>query len=164
MKRFNLKANVKNTIVIITKKISRAETKLSIQTQMKLLGLAEKEQGRIFDRRKTSELKRHFNNIVIRLEKVQELKYKMQELIVIPNKNMGKTDKFSENLVRDVARFCDVLARLDETIKGIVDGEYTKEKFRADEEEEDKFRRRLYEETKIEKMRIQMKIDYDNKE
>ena len=74
MKTFNLKANVKNTIVIITKKISRAETKLSIQTQMKLLGLAEKEQGRIFDRRKTSELKRHFNNIVIRLEKVQELK------------------------------------------------------------------------------------------
>lgn len=88
----------------------------------------------------------------------------MQELIVIPNKNMGKTDKFSENLVRDVARFCDVFARLDETIKGIVDGEYTKEKFRADEEEEDKFRRRLYEETKIEEMRIQMKIDYDNKE
>ena len=39
-----------------------------------------------------------------------------------------------------------------------------REKLRADEEEEKKFRRRLYEETKAAKRRIQIKIDYENKD
>lgn len=67
MKRFNLKANVKNTIVIITKKISRAETKLSIQTQMKLLELVETELDRLLFKNNTSELKRHFDKIEVSL-------------------------------------------------------------------------------------------------
>lgn len=39
-----------------------------------------------------------------------------------------------------------------------------KKKFRAGKEKEEKFRKRLYEEAKIEEMRIQTKIDYENKE
>ena len=39
-----------------------------------------------------------------------------------------------------------------------------REKLKADEEEEEEFRRRLYEETKVEKRRIQIKIDYENKD
>lgn len=73
---------------IITRTISQmnmlkedytGETKLSIETQMKLLELAEKELNRVLDRNKTSELKQHFNNIGVRLGTVQELKYNMQE-------------------------------------------------------------------------------------
>ena len=65
-----------------------------------------------------------------------------------------------ENLDGDVVRLADVLTRLDETMQQIVDGENVKGKFRANEKEREKFRR-LYEETK---MRIQMKIDFENKE
>ena len=65
-----------------------------------------------------------------------------------------------ENLDGDVVRLADVLTRLDETMQQIVDGENVKGKFRANEKEGEKFRR-LYEETK---MRIQMKIDFENKE
>lgn len=67
MKTFNLKANVKSTVVIITKKISRAETKLSIQTQMKLLELVETELDRLLFRNNTSELKQHFDKIEVSL-------------------------------------------------------------------------------------------------
>lgn len=67
MKTFNLKANVKNTVVIVTKKISRAETKLSIQTQMKLLELVETELDRLLFKNNTSELKRHFDKIEVSL-------------------------------------------------------------------------------------------------
>lgn len=67
MKTFNLKANVKNTVVIITKKISRAETKLSIQTQMKLLELVQTELDRLLFKNNTSELKRHFDKIEVSL-------------------------------------------------------------------------------------------------
>ena len=45
----------------------------------------------------------------------------------------------------------------------IAEGENVKEKFRTDEEKE-KLRKILYEETKIEEMIIQMKIDYENRE
>ena len=56
--------------------------------------LGEKELGRLLDKNKTSELKRHFNNIEVMLETVQELKYKMQELMVSHNEDMGKMMNF----------------------------------------------------------------------
>ena len=122
--------------------------------------LAEKELYGLLAANKSSELKRHFNNIEVISGTVQELKYKIQELMFSHNENMGKIDDFLENLDRDVARFADVLTRLDEAIQQKVDGENVKGKFRANEKEGEKFRR-LYEETKI---RIQMKIDFENKE
>ena len=69
----------------------------------------------------------------------------MQELMVSHNEGMEKIDEFSENLDRDVARLDDVWLRLDETMQRIADVEDAKEKFRPDEEEEEKIRRRLYE-------------------
>ena len=69
-----------------------AETKLSIQTQIKLMEPAEKELDRWLDRNKTGKLKWHFSKIEERLGTVQELKYKVQELIVSHDKDMGKTD------------------------------------------------------------------------
>ena len=44
------------------------ETKFSIETQMKLLELAQKELDTLLDRNITSELKRHFNSIEVTLE------------------------------------------------------------------------------------------------
>ena len=102
----NLKVEVICNVNIITTTISRiktskskedytAETNLSIQTHMKLLELAEKELGRLLLRNNTSELKRHFNNIEVKLGTVQELKYKIQEQMVSQNEDMGKIDEFS---------------------------------------------------------------------
>ena len=71
-----------------------AETKVSIQTQMKLLELAEKGLDRLLDRYKTSEPKRQFNNIEVRLGTVQELKYKMQELMVSKTKTWERLMNF----------------------------------------------------------------------
>ena len=121
--------------------------------------LAEKVLHGLLATNKTSELKQHFNNIEVISGTVQELKYKIQELMVSHNENMGKIDDFLENLDRDVAKFADILTRLDEAMQQIVDGENMKGKFRANEKEGEKFR--LYEETE---MRIQLKIDFENKE
>ena len=141
-----------------------AETKSSILTQVKLLELAEKDIGRLLERNKLSELKRHHNNIELRLGTIQELKYKMQELMISHSEDIEKVNEFSEKMDRDIARFDDGLVRLDEAIQEIADGENAKGKHKADEEVEEKFQRRLYEERKIEEMRIQMKIDYENRE
>ena len=106
MKIINLKVEVICNVNIITTTISRiktskskedytAETNLSIQTHMKLLELAEKELDRLLLRNNTSELKRHFNNIEVKLGTVQELKYKIQEQMVSQNEDMRKIDEFS---------------------------------------------------------------------
>ena len=71
-----------------------AETKVSIQTQMKLLELAEKALDRLLDRYKTSEPKRQFSNIEVRLGTVQELKYKTQELMVSKTKTWERLMNF----------------------------------------------------------------------
>ena len=90
--------------------------------------LAEKELHGLSATNKTSELKRYFNNIEVISGTVQELKYKIQELMFSHNENMGKIDDFLENLDRDVARFADVLTRLNEAMQQIVDGENVKGK------------------------------------
>ena len=126
---------------------------------MKLLELAKREQDRLLVRNKTSELRRHFNNIEVKLDTVQ-VQYKMQDLIV----SQGKTDEFSENLDVDVARFNDILTKLDEAMQRIAGSENMKENLTADKEDVDIFWKRLYEKTKIEEMRTQMKFDFENKE
>ena len=60
---------------------------------MKLLELAKREQDRLLVRNKTSELRRNFSNIKVKMDTVQ-VQYKMQDLIV----SQEKTDEFSENL------------------------------------------------------------------
>ena len=88
MKIIDLKVKMKNIVNIITTTMSKDD----YTTEIKELG--EKELGRLFDRNRTSELKRHFNNIEVMLGTVQELKYKMQELMVSQNEDMGKMMNF----------------------------------------------------------------------
>ena len=107
---------------------------------MKLLELAKREQDRLLVGNKTSELTRHFNNIEVKLDTVQ-VKYKM---IV----SQGKTDEFSENLDVDVARFNDILTKLDEAMQRIAGSENMKENITADKEDVDIFWKRLYEKNK----------------
>ena len=46
----------------------------------------------------------------------------MPYLAVSHNKEKGKTDEFTENLNWDVAKFDNVLTKLDETMQWIADG------------------------------------------
>ena len=82
------------------------ETKLSIQTQVKLLEVAEQELDRLLVRNKESELKRHFNNIEVSLDpiKIQNAKTDVQS-----QRRYGKIDQI-------VVRFDDILKSLDETM------------------------------------------------
>ena len=82
------------------------ETKLSIQTQVKLLEVAEQELDRLLVRNKASELKRHFNNIEVSLGpiKIQNAKTDVQS-----QRRYGKIDQI-------VVRLDDILKSLDETM------------------------------------------------
>ena len=53
-----------------------------IETKFKMLGIKEKESTRIIQRRKSKESERHANESETRLEEIQDLKGKVQELML----------------------------------------------------------------------------------
>lgn len=58
------------------------ETKNLFNTNIKTLELAHRESGRLLTRNKLQELQNHMENIEIRLEKIQDLKYQVQEIMI----------------------------------------------------------------------------------
>lgn len=56
------------------------ETKNLFNTNIKTLELAHRESGRLLTRNKLQELQKHMENIETRLEKIQDLKYQVQEI------------------------------------------------------------------------------------
>ena len=61
---------------------NRRESKAKIETQFKLLDLAERETEKIIGRNRTSEIERHLNNVERKLEKIQYMEYEVQEFMV----------------------------------------------------------------------------------
>ena len=57
-----------------------------IETKFKMLDIKEKESTRIIQRRKIKESERHANESETRVEEIQELKGKVQELMLEPER------------------------------------------------------------------------------
>ena len=64
------------------------EAKANIETQLKLLDLAERETEKIIARNRISEIERHLNHVVRKLETIQDIKYELQEFMVSNEEQM----------------------------------------------------------------------------
>ena len=64
------------------------EAKANIETQLKLLDLAERETEKIIARNRISEIERHLNHVVGKLETIQDIKYELQEFMVSNEEQM----------------------------------------------------------------------------
>ena len=58
------------------------ESKAKIETQLKLLDLAERETQKVIARNRTSEIERHLNHVKRKLEMVQYMNYVVLEFMV----------------------------------------------------------------------------------
>ena len=63
-----------------------ADSKKTIEKQVKLLEIAENESKRLFERKRKYELEKHLKHVEKRLEILQDLKYEGQEIIVAVDK------------------------------------------------------------------------------
>ena len=130
------------------------ETRNLINTQMKMLELAERETERLLKRNKLNELQKHLANIEKRLDVLQDLKYKVQELMTSESEEPKATDEFTAKIEGDIARLDGAVSELEKSVKRLNDGEQAKTRSKVDQEQEENFRRRYEEEMRLEEMRI----------
>ena len=99
-----------------------------------------------------------------RLEKIKDLKYQVQEIIISNSVESEKTNKFTSKLDESAARFNLVVADLEKAKKRLNEGEKVKARYRLDEEKEANFKRGFKEEMWFEEMRSEMRKKYDKKD
>ena len=93
------------------------ETRNLINTQMKMLELAQRETERLLKRNKLNELQKHLANIEKRLDVLQDLKYKVQELMISESEESKAIDEFTVKIEEDMARFDGVASEIEKSLK-----------------------------------------------
>ena len=133
--------------------------KAKIKKQVKLLEIAENESKRLFEKKRKYELEKHLKHAETRLEILQDLKYEGQEIMVAGDKedeavNVGE---WCELLDERLARFDEFVGKLKGEISIASDREEVEARRKEDLIQEERFRRRMEEEMKIEEMKMEMK-------
>ena len=123
------------------------QTKISFEN-IKMLTLAERESKRLLPaRNKYSELEKCKGNIETRMEALQDLKYKVQEIMT---EEASDIDAYAEQLEERISQFDAVISSLERVIQLLADSEEAKSRRREDEEQEVEFRRKLKQEKQLE--------------
>ena len=139
-----------------------SETRNLINTQRKMLELAERETERLLKRNKLNELQKHLANIEKRLDVLQDLNYKVQKLMISESEESKATDEFTTKIEEDMATFDGVLNELEKSVKRLNQDEQAKTRSKVDQEQEENFRRRYEEEMRLKEMRMEMRKKYVN--
>ena len=116
------------------------QTKISIKNYIKMLTLAERESIRLLARNKYSKLEKFKGNIETRTEALQDLKYKVQEIMT---EEAIDIDAYAEQLEERISQFDAVISSLERAVQLLADSEEAKPRRREDQEQEVKFRRKL---------------------
>ena len=95
---------------------------------------------------------------------MQDLKYKVQELMISESEESKAIDEFTAKIEEDMARFDGVVSELEKSVKRLNDGEQAKTRSKVDQEQEENFRRRYEEEMRLEEMRMEMRKKYVDSE
>ena len=105
-----------------------------------MLTLAERESIRLLARNKYSKLEKFKGNIETRMEALQDLKYKVQEIMTEEESDI---DAYAEQLEERILQFDAVISSLERAVQLLADSEEAKPRRREDQEQEVKFRRKL---------------------
>ena len=128
------------------------------------LTLAGRENKRLLARNKYSELEKCKANIEMRMETLQDLKYKVQEIMTDKNEEVSDIDAYAEQLEERISQFDAVISSLERAIQLLVDSEEAKSRRREDQEQEAEFRRKLEQEKQLEEMSMEMRKQFEKKE
>ena len=122
------------------------ESKAKIETQFKLLDLAERETEKIIARNRTSEIERHLER---KLETIQDMKYEVQEFMVSNEEQMENLKEWSNQLEERVLRYDVLVDKLKVEVRVAMKKEEDQEKQKEEEKHEEKFGRPMDEQLEI---------------
>ena len=93
------------------------ESKAKIETQFKLLDLAERETEKIIARNRTSEIERHLNHLERKLETIQDTKYEGQEFMVSNKEQRENLEEWSNQLEERMLRYDNLVDKLKNKLR-----------------------------------------------
>ena len=94
-----------------------------IETKFKMLDIKEKESARIIERGKIKELQKHANEIETRVEEIQDLKGKVQELMLESDKEIDEVNKWTNKIEGDLEKYDEPLEILQKVLKDLQSGD-----------------------------------------
>ena len=97
------------------------QTKISIENNIKMLTLAEIESKRLLAKKKYSELEKCKVNIETRMGTLQDLKYKVQEIIPQKNEEASDIGVYAEQLEERISQLDAVISSLEGAIQILAD-------------------------------------------
>ena len=98
------------------------------------------------------------------MEALQDLEYKVQEIMIEKNEVASDIDAYAEQLEERISQFDTVISSLERAIQLLADSEEAKSRRREDQEQEVEFRRKLEQEKQLEEMRMEMRKQFEKKE
>ena len=98
------------------------------------------------------------------METLQDLKYKVQEIMTKKGEEASDIDAYAEQLEGRISKFHAIISSLERAIQLLADSEEAKSRRREDQEQEVEFRRTLELEKQLEESRIEMRKQFEKKE
>ena len=106
------------------------QTKIYIENNIKMLTLVERESKRLLARNNHSELEKYIANIETRMGTLQDLKYKVQEIMTKKNEQASDIDAYAVQLKKRISQFDIVILSLERATQLLADSEEVKSRRR----------------------------------
>ena len=130
------------------------ESKVKIETQLKLLDIAEQEIENIIARNRISKTERHLNHIERKLVTMQDFG-EVQEFMVSNEEQIENSEEQSNQLEERVLRYDVFVDKLKNELEVTMKKEEDQEKQKEEEKHEETCQRRMKEELEIEKKKLE---------
>ena len=128
-----------------------------VATQFKILERSEKDSAKILARNKDSEVQKHVSYIEQRLDPTQDMKYEVKEMMIADNVEDAIVDEWVSITKEKMERYQELVDQLKGCLEDSPENKEAEIRNKEDEMQEERFKRRMKKELKIEEMKLEMK-------
>ena len=128
-----------------------------VDTQFKILERSEKDSTKILARNKDSEVQKHVSYIEQQLDPAQDMKYEVKEMMIADNVEDAIVDEWVSITKEKMERYQELVDQLKGCLEDSPENKEVEIRKKEDEMQEERFKRRMKNELKIEEMKLEMK-------
>ena len=128
-----------------------------VDTQFKILERSEKDSTKILARNKDSEVQKHVSYIEQQLDPTQDMRYEVKEMMIADNVEDAIVDEWVSITKEKMERYQELVDQLKGCLEDPPENKEAEIRKKEDEMQEERFKRRMKNELKIEEMKLEMK-------
>ena len=128
-----------------------------VATQFKILERSEKDSAKILARNKDSEVQKHVSYIEQQLDPTQDMRYEVKEMMIADNVEDAIVDEWVSITKEKMERYQELVDQLKGCLEDSPENKEAEIRNKEDVMQEERFKRRMKKELKIEEMKLEMK-------